>query len=215
MKKLLIFDLDGTLINSLEDLADSANHVLANHNFPTHPVDAYRYFVGNGMPTLIRRILPDGYKQGNVFETCLQEFKVHYNIHMYDKTTVYAGLTEVLEALQRRGIKMAVATNKAQFAVAPLMADFFPTITFSALIGQREGVPVKPDPQVVYDILAVTGCAPEEALYLGDTGVDMLTAHRAGIEAVGLLWGYRTREELEGEHAEHIISQPKEILQLI
>ena len=215
MKKLLIFDLDGTLLDSLEDLADSANHVLASHGFPTHPVDAYRYFVGDGMPTLIRRILPEGQKEGEMFDFCLQEFKAYYDIHMYDKTTVYPGVKEVLEELQRRGIRIAVATNKAQFAVAPLMADFFPSITFAALIGQRRGIPVKPDPQVVYDILAITGNKPEETLYLGDTAVDMQTAHRAGIEAVGLLWGYRTREELEGEQAEHIIAAPHEIIDLL
>ena len=215
MKKLLIFDLDGTLLDSLVDLADSANHILTRHGFPAHPVDAYRYFVGDGMPTLIRRILPDGYKTGQMHETCLQEFKAYYSIHMYDKTTVYPGVTEVLEELQRRGIKIAMATNKVQTAVSPLMTDYFPMIQFSALIGQREGVPVKPDPQVVYDILAETGCSQEETLYLGDTNVDMMTAHRAGVEAVGVLWGYRTREELEGEHAEYIISTPNEILELI
>lgn len=215
MKKLLIFDLDGTLLDSLEDLADSANHVLASHGFPIHPVDAYRYFVGDGMPTLIRRILPEGQKEGEIFDTCLREFKAYYDIHMYDKTTVYPGVKEVLEELQRRGIKIAVATNKAQFAVAPLMTDYFPTITFSALIGQREGVPVKPDPQIVNDILAASNCTQEETFYLGDTAVDMQTAHRAGIEAIGLLWGYRTREELEGEHAEYIIAAPHEILDLL
>ena len=134
---------------------------------------------------------------------------------MYDKTTVYPGVTEVLEELQQRGIQLAVATNKVHSAVTPLMTDFFPTIRFAALIGQREGIPVKPDPQVVFDILETTGCTPQETLYLGDTGVDMMTAHRAGLEAVGLLWGYRTREELEGEHAEYIISRPEEILDLI
>lgn len=214
MIKLCIFDLDGTLLNTLEDLADAANHVLAEHHFPTHPVDAYRYFVGNGMPTLIQRILPEEHREKETFNTCLKEFLDFYTIHMHDKTTVYDGLTVVLEQLQNQGIKLAVATNKVHSALAPLMANFFPTVHWDALFGQREGVPVKPDPQVVYDILAATGCAKEETLYFGDTAVDMDTAHRAGLKAVGVLWGYRPLSELEEAHAEMIINNPKDILSI-
>lgn len=150
-----------------------------------------------------------------MFEVCFQEFYTYYTAHMHDKTTLYDGLLEVLEELQRRGIKMAVATNKVHEALAPLMAEYFPTIRFSAVLGQRKGIPTKPDPQIVYDILEQTGVAKENALYLGDTNVDMITAHRAGLKAVGVLWGYRTREELESEHAEYIIKHPAELLNLI
>lgn len=215
MIKLVIFDLDGTLMNTLEDLADAANHVLSSHGFPTHPVPAYCYFVGNGMYDLIRRILPEGEKEGPMFDICFQEFYEYYTAHMHDKTTIYDGLWEVLEELQRRGVKMAVATNKVHEALAPLMAEYFPTIRFSAVFGQRKGVPTKPDPQIVYDILEQTGVSKEDTLYLGDTNVDMITAHRAGLKAVGVLWGYRTREELEGENAEYIISHPSELLMMI
>ena len=214
MIKLCIFDLDGTLLNTLEDLADAANHVLAEHHFPTHPVDAYRYFVGNGMPTLIQRILPKEHRDEDTFNTCLHEFLEYYTIHMHDKTTVYDGLTEVLETLQRQHIKLAVATNKVHSALAPLMANFFPTVQWDALFGQREGVPVKPDPQIVYDILKATGCTKEETLYFGDTAVDMDTAHGAGLKAVGVLWGYRPRTELEEANAEIIIKNPDDILHL-
>lgn len=214
MTKLCIFDLDGTLLNTLEDLADAANHVLAKHHYPTHPVDAYRYFVGNGMPTLIQRILPEEHRDEDTFNTCLHEFLEYYTIHMHDKTTVYDGLTEVLETLQRQHIKLAVATNKVHSALAPLMANFFPTVQWAALFGQRAGVPVKPDPQVVYDILKATGCTKEETLYFGDTAVDMDTAHSAGLKAVGVLWGYRQRTELEEAKAEIIIENPQEILNL-
>ncbi len=215
MTKLIIFDLDGTLLNTLEDLADSANHVLAAHGLSTHPVDAYRYFVGNGMPTLINRILPEGRRDPQFFQTCLKEFLAYYTVHMHDKTQVYAGLPEVLEVLQRQGVQLAVATNKVHAALAPLMANFFPTIRWNALFGQREGVPVKPDPHIVYDILKATGCAPEETLYAGDTAVDMDTAHGAGLKAVGVLWGYRPRTELEEARADYIIEKPKELIPLV
>lgn len=214
MVKLCIFDLDGTLLNTLEDLADAANHVLTEHHFPTHPVDAYRYFVGNGMPTLIQRILPEEHRDEETFNTCLKEFLEYYTIHMHDKTTVYDGLTEVLETLQQQNVKLAVATNKVHSALAPLMANFFPKVRWDALFGQRTGVPVKPDPQVVFDILKATGCAKEEALYFGDTAVDMDTAHAAGLKAVGVLWGYRPKEELEEAKADTIIQKPGEILHL-
>lgn len=214
-KKLLIFDLDGTILNTLEDLADAANHVLAQHGFPTHPVDAYRYFVGNGMPTLIQRILPEEHKSGAIYDICFKEFLDYYTIHMHDKTHVYEGLTETLETLQVRGIQLAVATNKVHSALAPLMANFFPTIRWQALFGQRQGIPVKPDPQIVYDILEATGCTKEETLYLGDTCVDMETAHRAGLKAIGVLWGYRPCTELEEAKADVIIEQPRQILSLV
>ena len=214
MAKLYIFDLDGTLLNTLEDLADSANHVLSAHHFPTHPVDAYRYFVGNGMPTLIRRILPPEHRDSEMYQVCFNEFLEYYTLHMHDKTTVYEGLTEVLETLQQQKVKLAVATNKVHSALAPLMANFFPTVKWDALFGQREGVPVKPEPQVVYDILEATGCTKEETLYFGDTAVDMDTAHAAGLKAVGVLWGYRPLSELEEANVDIIIQNPKDILHL-
>lgn len=213
--KLIIFDLDGTLLNTLEDLADAANYVLVQHGFPTHPVDAYRYFVGNGMPTLIRRILPEGQKEGAIYDTCFKEFLDYYTIHMHDKTHVYDGLVETLETLQTEGVQLAVATNKVHSALAPLMANFFPSIRWQALFGQRVGVPVKPDPQIVYDILEFTRCTQVETLYLGDTNVDMETAHRAGLQAVGVLWGYRPKSELIESKADFIIERPSEILNLL
>ncbi len=215
MKRLLIFDLDGTLLNTLEDLADAANYVLQAHGFPTHPVDAYRYFVGNGMPTLIQRILPEGCKSGAVYDTCFKEFLDYYTIHMHDKTRVYEGLTQTLETLQLQGRMLAVATNKVHSALAPLMANYYPTIQWRVLLGQRQGVPVKPDPQIVYDILNEAECSKEETLYLGDTSVDMDTAHRAGLQAVGVLWGYRPESELVEAKADFIIKNPSEILTLL
>jgi len=213
--KLIVFDLDGTLINSLEDLADSANHVLEQHGFPTHPVDAYRYFVGDGVRKLIERILPPEERTDAQIEQCKAEFVAYYKIHMEDKTSVYEGITDLLKALKARGLKIAVATNKVHVAVEPLMAKYFPGIHFDSMIGQREGIPVKPHPQIMCDILKETGCQPSEALHVGDTATDMQLAHNAGVTPVGVLWGYRPLEELQEAGAKFIISRPEELLGLL
>ena len=213
--KLIIFDLDGTLINSLEDLADSANHVLTQHGFPTHPVDAYRYFVGDGVRKLIERILPPKERNDTQIEQCRREFVEYYKIHMEDKTAVYEGITGLLKVLKERGLKIAVATNKVHVAVRPLMEKYFPEIQFDSMIGQREGIPVKPHPQIMYDILKETGCEPSEALHVGDTATDMRLAHNAGVTPVGVLWGYRPFEELQEAGARYIIEHPLELLEIV
>ena len=213
--KIIVFDLDGTLLNSLEDLADSANHVLEQHGFPTHPVDAYRYFVGDGVRKLIERILPQEERTDARIEQCRQEFVTYYKVHMEDKTSVYEGITDLLTELKKRGLKIAVATNKVHIAVKPLMEKYFPEIRFDSMIGQREGVPVKPAPQIMYDILKETGCKPSETLHIGDTATDMQLAHNAGITPVGVLWGYRPLEELQEAGARYIIEHPLELLEIV
>lgn len=213
--KLIVFDLDGTLLNSLEDLADSANNVLEQHGFPTHPVDAYRYFVGDGVRKLIERILPMEERTDARIEQCRQEFVAYYKVHMEDKTSVYKGITELLTELKKRRLKVAVATNKVHIAVKPLMEKYFPGIQFDSMIGQREGVPVKPAPQIMYDILKETGCEPSETLHVGDTATDMQLAHNAGITPVGVLWGYRPLEELQEAGARYIIEHPLELLKFV
>lgn len=212
---LIVFDLDGTLINSLEDLADSANHILTQHGFPIHPVDAYRYFVGDGVRKLIERILPMEERTDARIEQCRQEFVAYYKVHMEDKTSVYKGITELLTELKKRRLKVAVATNKVHIAVKPLMEKYFPGIQFDSMIGQREGVPVKPAPQIMYDILKETGCEPSETLHVGDTATDMQFAHNAGITPVGVLWGYRPLEELQEAGARYIIEHPLELLKFV
>lgn len=215
MIRLVIFDLDGTLLNTLQDLADSANYMLEKHHFPTYTADAYKYFVGNGMPKLIERILPGVFPDKALFDTCLKEFLDHYTIHMSDKTVPYDGISELTRELKQRGIQIAVATNKVQEALPELFATFFPEVTFDVLLGQRPGIPVKPDPQVIYDILEATHCAPEETLYLGDTGVDIQTALAAGVTPVGALWGYRPRSEMESAGATRFIDHPLNLLNLL
>ena len=215
MIKLVIFDLDGTLLDSLADLADSCNYLLRNYGFPEHPLDSYRYFVGDGIHKLVERVLPKDKRQMDFVEQFFQEMVAYYDIHKADKTMPYFGIVETLETLQQQGTMLAVATNKVNKAMMPLMEHYFPTIKFTAVLGQREGIPVKPHPQIVYDILQIADVRPEEALYVGDTDVDMDTAHGAGLKAVGALWGYRDRQELTEHHAEYIIAKPMELVELI
>ena len=209
---LYIFDLDGTLLNSLEDLCNSCNRTLAAHSFPTHPLDAYRYFVGDGMAMLIERVLPEYGRTDEVKAAVYREFLDYYQIHKMDRTVPYAGIVEVLETLQQRGDQLAVASNKAQEAMGELMRHFFPTITFAAALGKRPGVPVKPAPDIVRDILKIAAATPEQTWYIGDTATDMRTAANAGLRKIGVLWGFRDRAELEAAGADLIISEPKEIL---
>lgn len=215
MIKLVIFDLDGTLLDSLADLADSCNYLLRNYGFPEHPLDSYRYFVGDGIHKLVERVLPKDKRQMDFVEQFFQEMVAYYDIHKADKTMPYFGIVETLETLQQQGTMLAVASNKVNKAMMPLMEHYFPTIKFTAVLGQREGIPVKPHPQIVYDILQIADVRPEEALYVGDTDVDMDTAHGAGLKAVGALWGYRDRQELTEHQAEYIIERPEELLELI
>lgn len=212
MIKLVIFDLDGTLLYTLEDLADSCNYLLRKHQLPEHPLDSFRYFVGNGIKKLVERALPEEKRTETFIESFFQEMIAYYDLHKEDKTRPYPQIVETLEALQQRGIMLGVASNKVNQAMAPLMAHYFPSIRFTSVLGQREGIPIKPDPQIVFDIMEATGVTQEETLYVGDTGVDMDTAHGANVPAVGVLWGFRDRKELEGHQAEFIISQPEELL---
>ncbi|MBR4135051.1 MAG: HAD family hydrolase [Bacteroidales bacterium] len=215
MTRLVIFDLDGTLLNTLQDLADSANYMLEQHHFPTYSADAYKYFVGNGMPKLIERIMPGVHAPKELFNECLKMFLDYYTIHMSDKTEHYPGITDLLKSLKERGIKIAVATNKAHEVLPELFASFFPEVAFDICLGQRPGIPVKPDPQMVYDILETTGCAAAETLYLGDTGVDIQTALAASVTPVGVLWGYRPRSEMEAAGATLFIEHPLDLLNLL
>jgi phosphoglycolate phosphatase len=222
MVKLVIFDLDGTLLNTLDDLADCTNHVLQKNVFPTHEIDAFRYFVGNGVVKLLERALPKDVSETTFFKIH-NDFMRHYEKHKEDKTAPYDGIVVTLEKLQKKGVLLAVATNKPHELLPDLMQRFFPAIKWAAVFGSRKNVPVKPNPQIVYDILdnIQTNCrdaarhVPIDILYVGDTAVDMETAKNAGLTKVGALWGFRTKEELQQAHADYIIENPLEILRLI
>lgn len=213
--KLVIFDLDGTLLNSLEDLAVSTNFALRSFGFPEHSLDKYPLFVGNGIDKLLERVLPDTCKDNVHVQQLKSVFMAYYSAHKTDFTKPYSGIRELLNKLEEKGIDLAVASNKFHKETVELIDKIFPDNKFVAVFGQREGVEIKPNPQVVYDILKVAGCKNTESLYVGDSGVDMKTAYNSCIDSVGVLWGFRTEQELKDCGAKHIVYEPDEILSLL
>lgn len=215
MKKLIIFDLDGTLLNTIADLAHSTNHALQVLGYPTHEVASYNFMVGNGINKLFERALPEGEKTEENVLRVRKEFLLHYDRHNADKSRPYPGIPELLEALQNKGHKLAVASNKYQVATEKLIAHYFPGIRFVAVFGQREGVKVKPDPTVVYDILQIADVPKEEVLYIGDSGVDMQTAINSGVTSCGVTWGFRPRTELESFCPDFIVDKAEAVLSIV
>ncbi|MCP3895999.1 MAG: HAD family hydrolase [Bacteroides sp.] len=211
MKKLVIFDLDGTLLNTIADLAASTNHALATLGFPTHDTEAYPFMVGNGINKLFERALPEGEKTEENIRRVRQAFVPHYDAHNADASSPYPGIPELLHTLQAQGIQLAVASNKYQAATEKLVAHYFPHITFTAVFGQREGISVKPDPTIVFDILRIANVSKDEVLYVGDSGVDMQTAINAGVTSCGVTWGFRPRAELEALCPDYIVDKAEEI----
>lgn len=211
MKKLVIFDLDGTVLNTIADLAQSTNHALQTLGYPTHPEEAYNFMVGNGINKLFERALPEGEKSEENVLRMRREFIPYYDVHNADKSRPYPGIPELLSQLQEAGIQLAVASNKYQAATEKLIAHYFPHIRFTAVFGQREGINVKPDPAIVQDILKIAGTAKGDVLYVGDSGVDMQTAANAEVTACGVTWGFRPRTELEEFHPQHIVDSANEI----
>lgn len=211
MKRLVIFDLDGTLLNTIADLAQSTNHALAALGYPTHEESAYNFMVGNGINKLFERALPEGEKTEENVLRVRKEFIPYYDVHNADKSRPYPGMPELLNLLQEEGMQLAVASNKYQSATEKLIAHYFPSIRFTAVLGQREGVNVKPDPSIVHEIIGIANVTREEVLYVGDSGVDMQTAANAGVTACGVTWGFRPRTEPEEFKPAHIVETAKEI----
>lgn len=215
MKQLVIFDLDGTLLDTVADLANATNQALERCGCPVHPVDAYYQFVGNGINKLFARALPaEVSNEGNV-QRIRELFVPYYNQHNADCSRPYPGILELLYELQKNGVQLAVASNKYHEATLKLVHHFFSDIHFAAIYGQREDVPIKPSPDIVYDILHDTGVERERTLYVGDSGVDMQTARNAGVESVGVTWGFRSEEELRECGAMHIVCRAEDILGIV
>lgn len=214
MKKLVIFDLDGTLLNTIEDLGQAANHALEKNGFATHTMASYPFFVGNGVRRLITRVLPEDNRDARTVDTLLKDFMEYYNEHNCDYTKPYYGIPELLLDLQAAGVKIAVASNKYQAAVTRIINHYFSDIDFIAVEGQIDGRNVKPDPSIVFSILAEAQVPKAEVLYVGDSGVDMETARRACIDSVGVTWGFRPEKELVESYAGTIISNPTDILKM-
>ncbi|MBP5618015.1 MAG: HAD-IA family hydrolase [Clostridia bacterium] len=206
----VLFDLDGTLSKTLTDLAVSVNHALAAHGFPTHEVAAYRYFVGNGATIMIRRALPEDARDDATVAKLRDTFMAHYSVHSQDTTGPYDGVTELVAALRAKGYRTAVVTNKPDSAAQDIVASMFPGL-FDVVIGQREGVPIKPDPAMPRLAMAALGVTPDECLFLGDSNVDIATGAGCGAYPVGVLWGFRDREELLQAGAKDLIAKPDEL----
>lgn len=215
MKKLVIFDLDGTLLNTIEDLGNAANYALSQNGYPTHSLASYPFFVGNGVRNLIRKALPDDMRTDSIIESLLKDFKEYYNEHNTDCTKPYDGIEELLRNLQDNGVKIAIASNKYQQATEKIIAHYFGDIDFVAVYGQREGVNVKPDPSVVFSILSDAKVPKSEVLYVGDSGVDMETARRACVDSVGVTWGFRSEKELNEYHADMIVNKASDIFDIV
>ena len=207
----IIFDLDGTLLDTLEDLADSVNMVLSRHGLPEHPVDAYRNFVGSGMPVLVRRALPEEVQDEDHFNECLEEVRQEYSRRWANKTAPYPGILQALEALAASGIPMAVLSNKPHEATVHTVGHFFPDGYFQVVQGALPNGAVKPDPEPALEVAARMGLKPHQVYFLGDSNVDMFTANSAGMIALGAAWGFRGTEELLKAGAHYILENPKEI----
>ena len=212
MKKLFIFDLDGTLLDTVADLGNSCNHVFTEAGFPTHPIDAYYKFVGNGIAKLIERALPADEATAENIEKLLPPFRAYYNLHMADDTKPYRGVCELLAELQQKGVAIAVASNKYQAATENLVKKYFPEINFVAVFGQRDNVPVKPDPAIVRDIQQAAGIEDTaEIIYIGDSLVDLNTARNSNVEFAAVTWGFCPRESLAVNNPAHIADTIEEL----
>ena len=213
--KAILFDLDGTLLDTLKDIGNAANRVLAGKGFPTHELDAYRYFVGDGTAMLINRALPEEKRNDDVIRACLTEFLEDYGRNWNVKTLPYEGIPEMLDALNHRGLKMAILSNKPHEFTKQCATKLLSNWNFDVVIGQRNGVPPKPDPAGALEVAKRLNIPPAGFLYIGDSGVDMKTAVASGMFPVGALWGFRSMEELKDNGSLALVDRPSEILRLL
>ena len=207
-----IFDLDGTLLDTLDDLAASVNYALRTHGMPGHSTDDVRRFVGNGVRKLMERAVPDG-ADNLLFEEAFATFRQHYMTHSLDTTRPYKGIPETLAALKARGCRLAVVSNKMMAATQSLCSHFFPD-TIEVAIGEHEaeGIRKKPAPDTVIAALDALGVGKERAVYVGDSDVDIQTARNSGLPCISVLWGFRDRDFLKQHGAESFISTPSELI---
>jgi phosphoglycolate phosphatase len=212
--KGVIFDLDGTLVNSLEDIADSMNKVLERLGYPQHNLQSYKYFVGNGLRNLVRRALPEGSDEGFI-SSCFALMMEEYRKNCINKTRPYAGIVELLDELSFRQIKLAIFSNKVHELTQIVVETLLPKWDFEVVLGASPEVPRKPNPMGVLLISKKMGIDSERFIYLGDTNVDMETANRAGMYAVGALWGFRTKEELISNGAKYLLNHPLDLLNIL
>jgi phosphoglycolate phosphatase len=210
----IIFDLDGTLLDTLADIAETANAVLAHHGFPIHNLDEYKVFVGDGLQVLIQKIVPKG-TEANIQEDCRRLFLRFYAEAWSKNSRPYDGITEMLGILSEMGISMAVLSNKPDTFTKLFVAKYFPGNLFNPVYGQREGFAKKPDPAVALSIAESLGQQPRDILFVGDTGIDIRTGKASGMGTAAVSWGFRGIEELQKEQPDTIINHPMELVHYV
>ena len=212
--KAAIFDLDGTLLDTIEDIADSMNCVLESRGYPSFSTKVYRDFIGDGLDTLVRRALPESKRDEASVDGALNEMRKIYACKYANKTTPFEGIAELLKELQKRNIRLAVLSNKLDEFTKIMTAKYFPALPFELVWGARKNIPLKPSPVAVMEITQQMDVLPAQTIFVGDSHNDMLTARNSGCVAIGVSWGYGTVEELETNGAQYIIRRPAELLKL-
>ena len=213
MYRYVIFDLDGTLLNTLDDLAGAGNHVCALRGWPTHPVEAYKHMVGNGIRRLVERFAPPGTDRA-ALDAAYDQFSAWYDAHKEDRTAPYPGVPQAVQALKEAGVSVAVLSNKADRMAGPVVEHYYPGV-FPFIQGAVDGLPVKPDPTLLHRLMERMGADPAATLFVGDSNVDIQTAKNGGLASCGVLWGFRSRAELEAEGAGRIAGTPEELVEVV
>jgi phosphoglycolate phosphatase len=213
--KAVIFDLDGTLLDTLSDLGDSMNIVLKRHDLPVHDHESYKYMIGDGVEALVKRALPESMSNADTVGEFISEYRAEYKKNWNNKTCPYAGVVELIESLYSIGLKIAVFSNKPHDSTKICVREFLPFDKFDVVLGHRPGKNLKPDPGGAIEIAEKLNIAQDQILYLGDTSVDMKTAVAAGMYPVGVLWGFRTGEELLQNGAKSLLDKPDDLLRII
>lgn len=214
MFKTAIFDLDGTLLNTLEDLANSCNYALNKFDFQTHEVEKYKSFIGNGLYKLVERVVPDGKRDKEIVNKVLQVFNQHYNDHMMDVTKPYDGIIELLDNLSNNGVKLALVSNKQHEFTIEIIKRYFGD-RFDIVFGHRSNYKAKPDPVSVLEVINIFNTPKDECIYIGDSNIDIITARNADIASVGVVWGFKGKEELSKEGATYLAHSVKELEDII
>ena len=215
MYQTVLFDLDGTLLNTIEDLADAGNRLCAARGWPTHTTAQFCYLVGNGIPKLIERLTPEELRTEQVLADAYRDFDADYHDHMFDKTAPYPGMPELLAALHAKGVRLAVFSNKDDALARGVVAHYFDPSLFVQVRGAFADVPKKPAPEGTLALMEQIGADPATTLYVGDSNVDVATAKNAGLPCCGVLWGFRTREELSEAGAEYLAADNDELARVI
>lgn len=215
MYKLAVFDLDGTLVNSICDLADAVNTALSERGYPTHETEKYYLMVGNGAKKLCERALPEDRRTEEEITSLNLRFSEVYKTNCLNKTRPYEGMPELVKRLHDAGVRCAVASNKPDTFSKEIVNALFPEGGFDLIMGKRDGVPTKPQPQIIYNIISELGASKEDAVFIGDSCVDVQTAHNAGLPCIGCVWGFRGLRELEENGCEFIADTPEDIFALI